>query len=222
MRLNRLVAQSSALSRRAADQAIRDGRVRVGDRPAQLGQVVKDDDQVTLDGRTLQRAQPQTVLFYKPVGVICSRRRQGTSPTIYDLLPGELQGLNPVGRLDKDTSGLLLLTSDGGLQQRLSHPSFGKTKRYQAQLDRPLSAEALASLRQGLMLADGPSRPHIIASRGRQVTLELEEGRNRQVRRTFQALGYRVMALHRPVFAGLQLGELAPGAWRALQPQELP
>jgi 23S rRNA pseudouridine2605 synthase len=221
MRINQYLASATNLSRRAADLAIQDGRVVINGQAANLGQMVAEGDEVKLDDLIVQPAGRQTILFYKPVGVVCSRRKQGNSSTIYDVLPAELSSLNPVGRLDKDTSGLLILTNDGWLHQQLSHPSWGKVKVYEVELDRPIEPQDLAVLRQGVNLEEGKSLPHVLSATGKNIQLELSEGRNRQVRRTFAALGYTVIRLHRPQLSNLELGNLKPGEWRVLDPQEL-
>lgn len=130
MRINQFVARASGLSRRAADAAITDGQVKIGERVAVLGDQVTTGESVTLVGKPLQLPSDHTIMLYKPVGYVTSRRQQGATPTIYALLPEELHDLKPVGRLDRDTSGLLLLTNNGELAQQLQHPSSGKTKRY--------------------------------------------------------------------------------------------
>jgi 23S rRNA pseudouridine2605 synthase len=221
MRINQYLASATNLSRRAADLAIQDGRVVINGQAANLGQMVAEGDEVKLDDLIVQPAGRQTILFYKPVGVVCSRRKQGNSSTIYDVMPAELSSLNPVGRLDKDTSGLLILTNDGRIHQQLSHPSWGKVKVYEVELDRPIEPQDLAVLRQGVDLEDGKSLPHVLSATGKNIQLELSEGRNRQVRRTFAALGYTVIRLHRPQLSNLELGNLKPGEWRVLDPQEL-
>lgn len=222
MRVNRYLAESTPLSRRSADQAVQEGRVKINGSLARLGQTVSAGDDVALDDRPIRPAARRVILYHKPAGVVCSRRRQGNTPTIYDQLPAELGGLNPVGRLDKDTSGLLILTNDGQLHQRLSHPSFGKQKEYEVELNRPLEAGDLDILKQGVRLEDGPSRPWVLSAGGKNLRIKLSEGRNRQVRRTFQALGYAVTRLHRPAVESLNLGELLPGQWREISPEELP
>lgn len=222
MRVNRYLAEASTLSRRAADQAVHDGRVTINGQLAQVGQQLADGDEVCLDGHPVTPAPHRTIMLNKPTGVVCSRRRQGNTPTVYDILPDELADLNPVGRLDKDTSGLLVLTNDGQLHQRLGHPSFGKLKQYEVELNRPLAAKDLAALQQGVELDDGPSRPKVLAAAGKNLRIELAEGRNRQVRRTFRTLGYTVIRLHRPALGGLSLGSLQPGQWQELSAAELP
>ena len=129
MRINKFVALATGMSRRTADQAIAEGRVAVNGRPPTAGQQVTDEDQINLDGQTLQKPAATTIMMNKPVGYVVSRDGQG-SQTIYDLLPEEYQGLKPIGRLDKDSSGLLLLTNDGTLAQELTHPKYHKQKVY--------------------------------------------------------------------------------------------
>ena len=138
MRINKYIALSTGLSRRAADAAILDGRVTVDEQPASSGMKVSATTVVTLDGTVLSRpAATQTIMLNKPVGYVCSRDGQG-SQTIYELLPADLHSLKPVGRLDKDSSGLLLLTNDGTLANQLTHPRYEKIKEYIVQLNKPL------------------------------------------------------------------------------------
>ena len=224
MRINRFLAVSTGLSRRRADQAVSHGDVLVNGQPAQTGQDITANDTVSYQGRSLQLAdieQTQTILLHKPAGYVCSRNGQG-SRTIYELLPLELHQLKPVGRLDKVSSGLLLLTSDGELAHRLTHPSFQKTKQYEVVLDKPLQPlhrQMIADI--GVRLEDGPSR--LVLTRlstgddtAWQVTMH--EGRNRQIRRTFAALGYTVTKLHRTVFGPYTLEQVAPGKYKHVQP----
>lgn len=203
------------MSRRKADQLLEQGRVSLNDQIANPGQQVEPGDSVSLNGRALKLPEStQTILMNKPVGYVCSRHGQG-SRTIYDLLPAELHHLKPVGRLDKDSSGLLLLTNDGQLANQLTHPSFGKTKVYQVELAKPLEAAAQSQIEQGIKLDDGPSRLALkpLGNRQRwQVTMQ--EGRNRQIRRTFAAAGNTVTKLERLSFGPYQLQDLATGAWR--------
>lgn len=204
MRINKFVAQASGLSRRAADQAVLDGRVLVDGQPAQTGQDIAEQAHVTLDGQPLAGIAPvQTIMLNKPAGYVVSRRGQG-SKTIYELLPAALHHLKPVGRLDQDSSGLLLLTNDGQLAQQLTHPRFQKVKIYEVTLDKPLQPlhrQMIADI--GVQLPDGPSqlgleRLHTGNDRAWRITMR--EGRNRQIRRTFAALGYTVTTLHRTHF----------------------
>ena len=250
MRLNKYIAASSTLSRRAADAAIEAGRVTVDGQNAVKGTEVKDSSQVKLDGRTLQlRQQTTTIMLNKPVGYVCSRNGQG-SRTVFDLLPPAYCHLQPVGRLDKDSSGLLLLTDDGELANRLTHPRYAKTKVYAVELDKelqPLHRQMISDF--GITLEDGvsrftvtklesrdmshetkgevvpPSDSKLAASGGTTAThdsvlmshdsycyeVTMQEGRNRQIRRTFAALGYTVTTLHRTRFGSYSLRDLPPG-----------
>lgn len=220
MRLNRLVASGSQLSRRQADAAIAAGRVKVNGQPGSLGQDVSDADDVRLDDNPLELAETSYLLLNKPAGVVCSRNGQG-SKTVYDLLPPKYHHLQPVGRLDKDSRGLLLLTNDGQTANQLSHPRFGKIKTYQVTLDRPLtSKDKTQASRGGVTLEDGLSVMNITGS-GRKVQVVLAEGRNRQIRRTFAALGYKVVDLQRTSFGKLKLGGIPEGSCREVAAREL-
>jgi 23S rRNA pseudouridine2605 synthase len=207
MRINKFVAQATGLSRRGADQAITEGRVSINEHIASLGDTVSDTDSVALDGRTITPAvNTVTIMLNKPVGYVSSREGQG-SKTIYDLLPAEYHALKPVGRLDKDSSGLLLLTNDGDLANQLTHPRYAKEKVYEIELNRPLSQENLTRLNRGVELEDGTSHLRV-ATKGNGYEVRMSEGRNRQIRRTFDALGYTVTKLHRIRFGQHELGEL--------------
>lgn len=227
MRLNKYIASSSNLSRRSADEAIKLGRVTINGLPAALTTDVASTDIIKLDGQLLAPRNSKTVLLLnKPIGYVCSRRGQG-SQTIYDLLPSKYHNLESVGRLDKDSSGLLLLTDDGELANKLTHPSFEKQKVYEVTLDKQLTETDLSELRQGIELQDGPSRLEVRVARlekGPATTSHLQpitylvlmhEGRNRQIRRTFEAIGFKVIKLHRFKFGSyvlppnLQKGEFS-------------
>ena len=215
MRINKFIAQSSGLSRRVADKAIEQGHVLVNGAPAQPGQDITDNDQVTLNGKTLHLTPAtQTIMLNKPAGYVVSRDGQGSS-TIYDLLPPALHHLKPVGRLDKDSSGLLLLTNDGQLAQELTHPKYQKTKIYEIELSTPLKPLHRQMISDhGIQLADGGSKLALERlkdgdDKGWRVTMH--EGRNRQIRRTFATLGYGINKLHRTHFGSYQLGSLQPG-----------
>jgi len=218
MRINKHIASSTGLSRRWADQAIMQGRVLVNGVAPTPGQDITSADAVTLDDRPLTTAQPlQTIMLNKPVGVVVSRDGQG-SKTIYDILPASLRHLKPVGRLDKYSSGLLLLTNDGALANLLTHPRYQKTKRYEVVLHKPLAPENKAKVEQGVALEDGPSAfqlkplpPDPGHKPGTKWEATLTEGRNRQIRRTFAALDYTVLKLHRTHFGAYSLATLASG-----------
>lgn len=214
MRLNKFIAQATGLSRRAADRAILEGRVTIGGRPAVLGGKVTAADTVRLDSQPVMAAAVSlTIMLNKPPGYVCSRAGQG-SRTIYDLIPPEYQKLKPVGRLDKDSSGLLLMTDDGDLANQLSHPRYGKTKIYQVSLDKPLVPEDKAKIEQGVQVGGYVSRLQISTADGNTWQITMSEGRNRQIRRTFAALGYTVTSLHRSHFGNYRLGGLEPGQYQ--------
>ena len=156
--------------------------------------------------------------FNKPVGYVCSRRAQGEAPTLYELLPEDYQKLKTVGRLDKDSSGLILLTNDGDFAFQMTHPKFHKEKIYEVELDRPLEPLHQQMISDyGVMLDDGPSSFTVIHDNN-IYTVVLSEGRNRQIRRTFAALGYRVTKLHRIQFGKYQLSGLKPGKYVIIKP----
>jgi 23S rRNA pseudouridine2605 synthase len=217
MRINVFIAQGTGLSRRAADKAVSDGRITINDRPAEPGAQVSDADTVTLDGQPIKRIdQTITILLNKPVGYVVSRDGQG-SQTIYDLLPPEYHRLKPVGRLDKDSSGLLLLTNDGQLANKLTHPRYSKTKIYEAELDKPLSPSDKQEIEQGIELDDGVSQLQLkpLGKDDRHWQVTMSEGRNRQIRRTFAATGHTVTKLHRTNFGDYGLdSSLKLGQWQ--------
>ncbi len=217
MRINQFVALHSRLSRRSADKAIHEGRVSINNQPAFLGSRVGPKDEVTLDGQLLtSTTDVTTILLNKPAGYVCSRDGQGNR-TIYELLPDELQHLQPVGRLDKDSCGLLLLTNDGYLANTLTHPSFRKTKEYVITLDKPLEASHAVTIETGVTLEDGLSALQLTPLRDhKQWQVIMHEGRNRQIRRTFAALGYKVEKLCRTKAGEFVLGEIRSGEYAIL------
>jgi 23S rRNA pseudouridine2605 synthase len=217
MRINAYVAQSTGWSRRQSDQAIVSGRVTVNGATAELGQQVSASDIVTADGKKLILPESKTIMLNKPVGYVVSRNGQG-SPTVYDLLPKSYQTLKPVGRLDKDSSGLLLLTNDGQLAAKLTHPTQQKQKVYIVHLDKPLREADEQKMAIGIKLEDGPSKLQLAAqSENRQLwQVTMHEGRNRQIRRTFAAIGYEVAALHRIKIDDYELSNLREGSFQAL------
>lgn len=214
-RLNKYIAQHTNFSRRAADDLIDSGRVTINGESTEQGKPVEDSDVVAIDGKPITNTDvaTTTIILNKPVGYVCSRNGQG-SPTIYELLPVKLQHLNSVGRLDKDSSGLLLLTNDGQLANELTHPRYAKTKVYEVRLNKPLQPLHQQMISDyGIQLSDGPSKFMIEKSdeTGQTLRVTMKEGRNRQIRRTFIALDYQVSTLHRISFGEYQLGELPSG-----------
>ena len=214
MRINKYLALYTDLSRRSADQAIDDGRVTLNGEKPSSGASVDASDVVTLDGRAITPDVKRVVLILnKPVGYVCSKDGQG-SETVYDLLPEQYHNLNPVGRLDKDSSGLLLMTNDGDLANKLTHPSYQKTKIYEIELDKPLQPLHQQMISDyGVQLDDGPSKLQLekLDDMGQQLRVSMHEGRNRQIRRTFSALGHMVTKLHRTHFGSYILGDIKKG-----------
>ena len=214
VRLNKFIASQLSLGRRAADDLIAAGKVMVNGKPAVLGARVQAGDSVSVDGKALSDTPRDFmyVLMDKPVGYVCSRRQQGDVPTIYSLLPTEYQHLKTVGRLDKDSSGLILLTNDGDFAHRLTHPSFTKVKRYEVTLDKPLEPLHHQMINDhGVELPDGNSKLQLERLKegdSHSWLVIMHEGRNRQIRRTFDALGYLVTRLRRLQFGPWQLSDL--------------
>ncbi len=220
MRLNKYIAFATGLSRRAADQAILDNRVLVNGAVPTSGQQISHQDKVALDDSLLSSTSTLlTIMLNKPVGYVCSRDGQGNK-TVYDLLPTKLHELKPVGRLDKNSSGLLLLTNDGQLAYELTHPKFQKTKIYKIALNNPLQPLHRQMISDnGVMLDDGPSKLQLERINETDDTnwkVVMSEGRNRQIRRTFESLGYNLVKLHRTHFGNYTLKDLATGTYVAL------
>lgn len=219
-RLNKFVALSLGVSRRQADDLIEQGKVTINDTIATLGARVQPTDTVLCSGQPLKTQQLTYLLFHKPVGYVCSRRRQGDTPTIYEILPTKFHQLKPVGRLDKDSSGLILLTNDGDFAFRMTHPSFKKSKRYLVTLDaalQPIHRQMISDF--GIDLPDGRSQLTLTRQIDGDETrwiVEMSEGRNRQIRRTFSALGYTVTKLHRTDFGNYSLGDMKRGEHRTI------
>lgn len=268
IRLNKYLAHATGISRREADVLIEQGRVGINGRTAELGGHISESDLLTVDGKPVTNKKPSYtyLLLNKPVGYVCSRKSQGGDPTIYRLLPPVYHPLKPVGRLDRDSSGILLLTNDGDFAHQMTHPSFHKTKTYEVRLDHelePLHQQMISDY--GIMLEDGVSKlmiekmgehEHSARALGGEAPLRdsfpkqaegedsqrlsaressdensfsiekfrgggtsqtllyriiMHEGRNRQIRRTFAALGYTVTQLHRTHFGSYSLGDLQPG-----------
>lgn len=216
VRLNALMASRLGISRREADRQIEAGNVTVNGHRARLGEQVKPGDGVFVDQQPLpDKPLPVTILFHKPVGYISSRRQQGKSPTIFSLLPPKYHDLKIAGRLDKDSSGLMLLTNDGVIIYRLTHPSFEKEKIYNVTLAKVLSAHSKSLIEAGVELEDGPSRLQLNGE-GNTWQVTMHEGRNRQIRRTFAAVDNTITNLHRIQLGPYRLGKLAPGRYQQI------
>lgn len=220
MRLNKFIAHATGMARREADEAILNGRISVNGKVANIGQDVDgQSDIIKLDDKQIALPATTTVIMLnKPIGYVCSRNAQAKdAKTVYELLPSDLRQLKTIGRLDKDSSGLILLTDDGDMAHKLTHPSFTKTKEYVIELDRPLAPlhqQMIADF--GINLTDGPSKLLLerLNDERTKFRVIMHEGRNRQIRRTFAALGYQVVSLHRISFGSYQLGDLPSGKYK--------
>ncbi len=212
MRINRFISIATGLSRRAADKLISSGNVLLNDHVATIGEDVSDKDQLKINDQLLKLPDKyKLILFNKPSGYIVSRKGQGQK-TIYDILDNKYFKLKPIGRLDKDSSGLLLLTNDGILANKLTHPKNMKQKTYIASTDNLITPEDLKLLNKGILLDDGVSKLKINYLNSEfNYKIVIHEGRNRQIRRTLSKLGYNVTTLHRISFSKYIIGNLKPG-----------
>jgi 23S rRNA pseudouridine2605 synthase len=221
MRLNAFLARAGVASRRRADELIKAGRVTVNGAPGELNTVVGARDRVSVDGEEVSRQRLAYVLLHKPTGVVTTVRDPQGRPTVVQLVPVAPRVV-PVGRLDADTTGALLLTNDGPLAHRLAHPRYGVEKTYVAEVEGDPDEAALAALSNGIELDDGPTAPARARRLGRgRVELVLHEGRKHQVKRMLAAVGHPVTRLHRSGYAGLTLEGLAAGDWRELTAREV-
>ncbi len=226
-KLQKLMAAAGYGARRKCEQMIREGRVSVNGARAKLGdRAILGRDQITVDGDPLRSADPLTyIALHKPRGVLSTSRSQGGWPTVLDLVDSEVR-LQPVGRLDLDSEGLMLLTNDGELTYRLTHPRFGHEKEYRVLLDRYPDQDQLRQWRSGVRLPSGhrSGSAEVEPMRGKSgswVRVVLRQGRKRQIRETAELLGLKVERLIRIRLASLALGELQPGSWRVLEKSEI-
>jgi pseudouridine synthase len=229
-RLQKLIAAAGLCSRRGAEDLLRAGRVMVNGEMAHLGDRADPQrDAITIDHQLLRApTSPLLLLLNKPAGVLCSCRDPRGRRTVLDLLPQHLrqgQGLHPVGRLDVDSRGALLLTNQGDLTLRLTHPRYGHRKTYRVWVQGRPSANTLNAWAAGVPLEEGPSQPvgvRLLRHQQKRSLLELvmAEGRNRQIRRTGSLLGHSVLDLQRVAIGHQKLGSLPEGQWRPLNPQE--
>jgi 23S rRNA pseudouridine2605 synthase len=225
MRLAKYLAHAGVASRRAAEEIVRAGRVTVdGEVVADPARDVDDTRAVTVDGRRVSGAEERVVwLVHKPAGVVSTAKDTHGRRTVVDLVDAGGARLYPVGRLDADSSGLILLTNDGELANALTHPRYEVPKTYRVRIARtPVSDRAVRRLREGVQLEDGITAPARVRRAGPDVLeVTIHEGRNRQVRRMLDAVGHPVLSLERIAFGPLRLGDLPPGAARKLSGGEL-
>lgn len=221
LRLNKYLALSLGVSRRQADDLIANKKVKINGNLATLGARFKKDDKITVDNKLItEKTEFIYLAMNKPVGYVCSRRQQGDSPTIYELLPEKYHSLKTVGRLDRDSSGLILLTNDGDFTYQMTHPSFFKTKIYNVRLEnnlQPLHQQMISDY--GVKLDDGPSKLQLERMNDtdrKSWIITMHEGRNRQIRRTFGSLGYTVKKLHRTNFGNYSLGDIPSGKFEII------
>jgi 23S rRNA pseudouridine2605 synthase len=221
MRLNAFLARAGVASRRSADELIKAGRVHVNGEPGQLNTFVEAGDRVDVDGAEVAPQRLAYRLLHKPDGVVTTARDPQGRRTVVELVPSQPRVV-PVGRLDADTTGALLLTNDGALAHRLAHPRYGVEKVYEVAVEGRPDDATLDRLRHGVELDDGPTAPAVVRRLAPdRLELVLHEGRNRQVRRMLEAVAHPVLRLHRSRYAGLTLEGLEPGAWRELEPIEV-
>jgi 23S rRNA pseudouridine2605 synthase len=221
MRLNAYLARAGLASRRGAEELIRAGRVRVNGEVAGLTTFVGARDRVEVDGQPIEPEPLTHVLLHKPAGVVTTARDPHGRPTVVELV-GHERRVVPVGRLDADTTGALLLTNDGPLAHRLMHPRYEVDKVYEVEVEGDPSEEALRRLAEGVELEDGRTAPVQVRRLGpSRLELTIHEGRKHQVKRMCEAVGHPVRQLHRSRYAGLDLDGLPPGAWRELRSDEI-
>lgn len=228
MRLQKYLADAGIASRRASEKLITDGRVRVNGAVATLGMSVSEEDEVLFDGQPVRVAETRAVIMlYKPRGVVCTSDDPEGRPTIQQYFLDLPYRLYSIGRLDLNSEGLLLMTNDGELAYRLTHPKFGVEKTYYVVTDGTLTATEIAALTNGVQLDDGITAPAKVDNvrttvRGdTSFLITIREGRNRQIRRMAEAVGHKTLRLKRERFAGLTIGSMQPGEWRFLSDEEL-
>ena len=227
-RLQKYMAAAGVASRRASEKLIEEGRVTVNGITATLGMSVEEGDRVSLDGRLVEPVQKKIViLFYKPRGVICSSSDPEGRKTVQDFFAHVPDRLYNIGRLDLNSEGLLLMTNDGELCNRMTHPKFRVEKTYYAVCDGKLTPQQRAQLVNGVMLEDGMTAPArinytTVNSKGDTgISITIHEGRNRQIRRMLEAVGHKTLRLKREGYGPLSLGELKSGQWRFLTDREV-
>ena len=227
-RIQKILSELGLASRRHAEDLIREGRVLVNGRPARIGEKVDPlKDHIKVDGRLVASRGPKVYLMlHKPRNVVTTAEDPEGRTTVLDLVKGKFPRLNPVGRLDYDAEGILILTNDGELAHRLTHPSFRVPRTYSVKVKGKPTQEEIGKMSRGMTLEDGPTAPcrAVLRKETRAnawVEMTLHEGRNRQVKRMWERMGYPVLKLERKSFAGLSLGDLKPGEYRPLRPGEV-
>jgi 23S rRNA pseudouridine2605 synthase len=224
IRLQKYLSQAGIASRRRSEALITGGRVQVnGAVVTELGvRVVPARDVVLVDGRQVRPARSEWYALHKPRGYLSTRSDPEGRPTLYDLVPPTMRALFYVGRLDYDSEGLVLLTNDGDNAHRMLHPRFGVEREYEVELDRNVDGTLVERLQAGVQLEDGPAQAESASRTGpKRIVITLREGRKREVRRMLTACGHDVRRLRRVRYGPIRLGELEPGAWRALEREEL-
>jgi 23S rRNA pseudouridine2605 synthase len=222
MRLNAYLARAGIASRRGSDELIKAGRVRVNDLPGALNTYVHTGDRVEVDGKLVTAQDLKYVLLHKPAATVTTASDPQGRPTVVELVEEIPERVVPVGRLDADTTGALLLTNDGPLAHRLAHPRYGVEKVYEVDVEGEPDDAALRQLAAGVELDDGPTAPANVRRLGpAKLELTLHEGRKHQVKRMCEAVGHPVLRLHRSRYAGLTVEGLEPGRWRELEPSEV-
>jgi 23S rRNA pseudouridine2605 synthase len=222
-RLNKFLAACGLGSRRGVEALITEGRVEVNGEPClALGTRITENDTVRVDGRTLRRARAVTLLLHKPTGYLCTRYDPQGRLTIYDLIPKAFHHLHSIGRLDLDSSGLLLLTTSGELTEQLTHPRHQIEKEYHVLLDRPFDRERIPLLLKGIHLDEGLAQARAAHTLSRKrLSIVLCQGYNRQIRRMFDALNYKVKRLARVRIGQLAAPSLNPGDWQLIGKRDL-
>jgi 23S rRNA pseudouridine2605 synthase len=222
MRLNAYLARAGIASRRGSDDLIKAGRVKVNDVPGALNTYVHTGDRVEVDGKPITAQALRYVLLNKPAATVTTASDPQGRPTVVELVEEIPERVVPVGRLDTDTTGALLLTNDGPLSHRLAHPRYGVEKVYEAEVVGEPDEEALQQLAAGIELDDGRTAPAGVRRLGpSKLELTLHEGRKHQVKRMCEAVGHPVVRLHRSRYAGLTVEALEPGRWRELDADEV-
>src|SRR3989449_8867165 len=220
VRINKFFTEQGFCSRRAADRMIGEGRVRINGRVAVLGDQLTNADVVTVDGRVVShRPQPVYLAYHKPVGVTCTTEPHVAGNIVHAV--GYPERIFPIGRLDKDSSGLILLTNDGDIVNEILRTEHGHEREYEVSVDHPFDQTFIDRMVQGVVILERPTNTCRIERLGpARFRIILTEGRNRQIRRMCQVLGYRVLTLHRVRIMHVTLDGLVPGAWKPLTGEE--